>query len=305
MKFEKEVDLEWIAELTKSEIIGSCSWPVTGINEIHKVESGDLTYVDVEKYYDKCLSSEATFILINKRINAPEGKVLLFNENPFKAYNAIVAYFTREHAFLADFVDSCEDSSWIHPSAVIGRDCIIGQNCQIHPNVVIYDNTIICDNVIIHSGAIIGADAFYYKKNTQNDIHYTKMLSCGRVVINNDVEIGACTTIDKGVSGDTIIGAGTKIDNHVHIGHGVVIGKNVLIAAQVGIGGKTKVDDGVMIWGQVGINKDVHIGENAELLAQSGVANDLDGGKKYFGSPAQPARQMMKQIAFLKEVIKK
>jgi len=304
MKFEKGVDVKWIAEFTGSEILGDDTQIVQGINEIHKVEPGDLTYVDVEKYYNKCLQSAATFIIINKKIDVPAGKVLLYNENPFLAYNGLVGYFTASHAFEKESDAIIPDSSWVHPSVVIGQHCSIGEHCIIYPNVVLYDNTIIGDNVIIHSGAIIGADAFYYKKNKQNAVHYTKMISCGRVIIENDVEIGACTTIDKGVSGDTIIGAGTKIDNHVHIGHGVTLGKNVLIAAQVGIGGKTKVEDDVMIWGQVGINKDVVIGQGAELLAQSGVASSLEGGEKYFGSPAGPAKSVMKQLMYLKNIIK-
>lgn len=304
MKFEKGIDIKWIAEFTQSEILGEDDKVVLGINEIHKVTLGDLTYVDVEKYYGKCLSSDASFILINKKVEVPEGKTLLFNENPFQAYNALVQHFIPKNAFLQNVSPVIAESCWVHPTVVIGDNCVIGENCYIHPHVVLYDNTIIGDNVIIHSGAIIGADAFYYKKNVQNAVQYTKMLSCGRVVIESDVEIGACTTIDKGVSGDTVIGQGTKIDNHVHIGHGVVLGKNVLIAAQVGIGGKTIIDDEVMIWGQVGINKDVYIGKKAELLAQSGVASSLEGGQKYFGSPAGPAKQMMRQMAYLKNVIK-
>lgn len=300
MKFDTPLEVKWIAEFTKSKIIGNATLQVLGINEIHKVQPGDLTYVDVEKYYKKCLESDATFIFINKEIEAPEGKVLLYHSNPFEAYNSVVKYFIPLHSFEKNEKNEIGEGTWIHPTVVIGENCKIGKNCIIYPNVVLYDNTIIEDNVIIHSGAIIGADAFYYKKNAKDEIHYTKMLSCGSVIIRSNVEIGACTTIDKGVSGDTIIGHGTKIDNHVHIGHGVVIGKNVLIAAQVGIGGKTIIEDGVMIWGQVGINKDVRIGKNAELLAQSGVASSLEGGQKYFGSPAGPARQMMKQMMYIK-----
>src|SRR5580765_1095685 len=128
------------------------------------------------------------------------------------------------------------------------------------------------------------------------------MLSCGRVIIHNDVEIGASCTIDKGVSSDTIIGEGTKLDNHIHIGHDTVIGKNCLFAAQVGIAGVVTIEDDVILWGQVGVNKDLVIAKGAVVYAQSGVASSLEGGKVYFGSPVQEAKTMMKQLAFMKRL---
>ncbi|HEY0274342.1 MAG TPA: UDP-3-O-(3-hydroxymyristoyl)glucosamine N-acyltransferase, partial [Chitinophaga sp.] len=134
------------------------------------------------------------------------------------------------------------------------------------------------------------------------DVQYDKMESCGRVVIEDFVEIGACCTVDKGVSGDTIIGKGTKMDNQIHIGHGVVIGRNCLIAAQVGIAGKTIIEDEVIIWGQVGISKDLTIGKGAVLNAQSGVPSSLPGGKVYFGTPALDAKEKMKELAWVKRI---
>ena len=131
---------------------------------------------------------------------------------------------------------------------------------------------------------------------------YDKMLSCGRVIIHDHVEIGACCTIDKGVSSDTIIGSGTKLDNHIHVGHDTVIGKNCLFAAQVGIAGVVTIEDDVILWGQVGVQKDLTIGKGAVVLGQSGVGKTLEGGKTYFGSPTQEARQKMKEIAMVKQL---
>ena len=131
---------------------------------------------------------------------------------------------------------------------------------------------------------------------------YDKLESCGRVIIEDNVEIGACCTIDKGVSGDTIIGMGTKFDNHIHIGHGAVIGKNCLFAAQVGVGGKAIIEDEVILWGQVGVSKDLTIGKGAIVYAQSGVAQTIEGGKIYFGSPVEDAKSKMKELNWVKRI---
>jgi UDP-3-O-[3-hydroxymyristoyl] glucosamine N-acyltransferase len=146
---------------------------------------------------------------------------------------------------------------------------------------------------------VIGADAFYYKRRPEG---YDKLLSSGRVVIEDDVEIGASCTIDKGVSGDTVLGKGTKLDNQIHIGHDTVIGKHCLFAAQVGIAGVTKIEDEVILWGQVGVSKDLTIGKGAIVLAQSGVPKSIEGGKTYYGTPVGEARSKMKEQAYIKRI---
>jgi UDP-3-O-[3-hydroxymyristoyl] glucosamine N-acyltransferase len=188
------------------------------------------------------------------------------------------------------------------PNTYIGNKVFIGKDCIIHPNVVILDHCIVGDQVVIQAGTIIGSDAFYYNKKTNREIHYKKMLSGGRVVIEHGVEIGAGCTIDRGVSGDTIVGAGTKIDNLVHIGHDTVIGKNCLFAAQVGIAGATAIGDNVILWGQVGVSKTLTIGDNAVVYAQSGVKDSIPGGKVYFGSPVEDAREKMKELVWIKRI---
>ncbi|MCU7547817.1 UDP-3-O-(3-hydroxymyristoyl)glucosamine N-acyltransferase [Chitinophagaceae bacterium LB-8] len=306
MRFERPVPITEIASLIGAEIIGNQQGVATGINEIHKVEEGDLVFVDHPKYYDKCINSAATYIIINQKTDFPSHKALLLVEHPFEAYLTIVQQFRPFQPLKKPVSDSASigENTIVMPGVVLGNHVRIGSNCIIHANVVIMDHCIIGDNVIIQPGTIIGSDAFYYNKKTNRDVHYKKMLSCGRVVIENDVEIGANCTIDRGVSGDTVIGAGTKMDNLVHIGHDTVVGRNCLFAAQVGIAGATIIEDNVILWGQVGVSKTLTIGKGAELYAQSGVPASLEGGKKYFGSPAEDAMQKKKEIVWIKRIPK-
>jgi len=304
MKFEKPVPVQWIAAFTGAELVGNKEQEATGINEIHKVTSGDISFVDYEKYYNACLNSAATVIIINKRVDCPAGKTLLVTSDPFSAYIKIVKHFSPFEPSYKMISDSAVigEGTHIQPGTFIGNHVRIGENTLIHPNVTIYDHTIIGNNVVIHGGTVIGADAFYFKRRKDRDVQYEKMDSCGRVIIEDDVEVGAGCTIDKGVSGDTIIGRGTKLDNHVHVGHGAVIGNNCLFAAQVGIGGKAIIEEEVILWGQVGVSKDLTIGKGAVVFAQSGVPASLEGGKNYFGSPVGEAKQKMKELAWIKRI---
>lgn len=304
MRFDVPVSIGWIAAFIDAELVGDPSMLAIGINEIHKVEAGDISFVDFEKYYNKCLRSAATFIIINKKVECPPGKALLICPDPFDAYVKIVKRFRPFEPACKMISDTAiiAEGTHIQPGVFIGNHVSIGKNCIIHANVTIYDHTVIGDNVIIHAGTVIGADAFYYKRRKERQVQYDKMESCGMVIIEHDVEIGAGSAIDKGVSGDTIIGAGTKIDNHVHVGHGAVIGKNCLFAAQVGIGGKAVIGDGVILWGQVGVSKDLTIGKDAVVYAQSGVASSIEGGKVYFGSPVDEARKKMKELGWIRRI---
>ena len=162
--------------------------------------------------------------------------------------------------------------------------------------------TVIGNNVIIQPGTVVGSDAFYYNTKKDREHWYKKMPSCGRVIIGDDVEIGACCTIDRGVSHDTVIGSGTKMDNHIHVGHDSVIGKNCLIAAHVAIAGVVDIKDGVTLWGQVGVNKTLTIGENAVIFAQSGVGSSIPGNKIYFGSPVEEASVKKRELVWIKRI---
>lgn len=304
MLFEKPVPITTIAQLIGAEIIGNMHGNATGINEIHKVSTGDLVFVDHPKYYSACINSAATFIIINKQTDFPEGKTLLIVNEPFEAYLKIVSFyrpFSPSMKMISD-TSSAGEETVIMPNVYIGNHVSIGKNCTIHPNVTILDYCIIGDDVIIQSGTVIGSDAFYYNKKTNRDIYYKKMTSCGRVVIENWVEIGANCSIDRGVSHDTVIGAGTKMDNLVHIGHDTIVGKNCLLAGQVGIAGGTTLEDNVILWGQVGVSKTLTIGKDAIVYAQSGVKDSIAGGKVYFGSPVEDAREKMKEFVWIKRI---
>ncbi|MBS1948353.1 MAG: UDP-3-O-(3-hydroxymyristoyl)glucosamine N-acyltransferase [Bacteroidetes bacterium] len=304
MKFPSPVAVQWIADFLGAELIGNENGIVTGINEIHKVERGDLVFVDHPKYYDKCIQSAATFIIINKKANCPEGKALLVCESPFEAYLKIVRHFRPFEPATKSISSSATigEGTYMYPNVFVGHHVSIGKNCFIHPHVTILDHCIIGDSVIIQAGTVIGSDAFYYNTKKDRDVWYKKMESCGRVIIEDHVEIGANCTIDRGVSHDTLIGRGTKIDNLVHIGHDTVLGKNCLLAAQVGIAGAVDIGNGVILWGQVGVSKTLTIGDNAVVYAQSGVPASLEAGKTYFGSPAEDASVKKRELVWIKRI---
>lgn len=307
MKLPRPYSLKEMAEFLGCEFAGPADHQITGINEIHVVEAGDIVFVDHPKYYDKALKSAATTVLINKSVEVPEGKGLLISDDPFRDFNKITRGFKPFHSASASVAETANigEGTIIQPNAFVGNNVTIGKNCIIHSNVSIYDNCVIGDDVIIHANTVLGADAFYYKKRPEG---YDKLLSGGRVVIEDKVEIGAGSTIDKGVSGDTIIGYGTKIDNNVQIGHDTRVGRHCLFASQVGIAGCVVIEDHVTLWGQVGVISGITIGERAVVYAQSGVAKSLKGDNIYFGSPADEARKKYRETASLRvlpEIIEK
>ncbi len=305
MKFPAPVSAQWIAELIQAEVSGNVNAYATGINEIHKVEDGDLVFVDHPKYYDTCLNSAATFIIINtKDVSIPPGKTILIVADPFEAYLKIVNHFRPFIPASKAISDTAKvgEGTVIMPNVFIGHQVTIGKNCVIHPNVALLDYTIIGDHVVIQAGTVIGSDAFYYNTKKNREVWYKKMQSCGWVIIEDEVEIGAGCTIDRGVTADTRIGRGTRIDNMVHIGHDTTVGKNCLFAAQVGIAGGTVIEDGVTLWGQVGVSKTLTIGANAVVLAQSGVPSSLAGGKTYFGYPAEDASVKRRELVWIKRI---
>lgn len=300
MKFKQPQTLAGIASLLNVTYVGEDNFPITGMNEIHVVEKGDIVFVDHPKYYDKALNSAATTILINKKVACPEGKSLLVSEDPFRDFNALTKHFNPFIASKSSIADSAiiGENTIIQPNVFIGEDVTIGKNCVIHANVSINNDTIIGDNVVIHSNTVLGSDAFYYKNRPEG---YDRLISGGRICIENDVELGASCTIDRGVTGATTIGAGTKIDNQVHIGHDTIIGKKCLIAAQTGIAGCTAIEDEVTIWGQVGIISGLRIEKGTVLMAQTGVTKSLKKAV-YYGTPQREYRQTLREVVYLKNV---
>ena len=211
MKFYTPQTIEGIARILNCDYIGDAEFPVLGMNEIHVVASGDIVFVDHPKYYDKALASKATIILINKEVACPDGKSLLISDDPFRDFNKLTNHFNPFIAATATISISAiiGDNTVLQPNVFVGNNVKIGNDCIIHSNVCIYDNTIIGNNVTIHSGTILGADAFYYKNRPEK---FDKLLSGGNVVIEDQVDIGALCTIDKGVTASTTIGEGSKIE---------------------------------------------------------------------------------------------
>lgn len=308
MKFKQPIPITQIAAWTNSEIIGETNTMVTGLNEIHNVEPGDITFVDHEKYYGYTLSSKASFVIINTReVDAfytngnGDYKTLLYNTNPFEAYNFLAEKFKPELRTDKNIASTAVvgEGTFIYPSTVIGEEVKIGKHCIIYPNVTIYAYTEIGDNVIIHANSTIGSDAFYYKRQHG---HYDKMHSAGKVVLEDNVEIGAGCTIDAGVSSNTTIGKGTKLDSQVHIGHDVKVGEDCILAAQVGIAGNTKIGNRVTLYGKVAVNKNIEIGDDATVMAMSAVPSSIEGGKTYIGYPVVEARAFARQVAMIKKL---
>lgn len=301
MKFPKPHTLKQIADLIDCRFIGDADFQVLGMNEIHVVEPGDIVFVDHPKYYDKALESAATIVLINKEVDCPEGKALLISDDPFRDFNKLTDYFKPFLTSNALISTSAKigKNSIIQPNTFIGHNVTIGDNCIIHSNVSIYDDAVIGNHVTIHSGSVLGANAFYYKNRPEG---FDRLKSGGRVVIHDDVDIGAGCTIDRGVSGDTIIGEGTKLDNLIQVGHDTVIGKKCLIASQVGIAGCVIIEDEVTLWGQVGTTSGITIGKGAVVQGQSGVTKSIEGGKTYWGTPIQEVRSKLKEMASIKQI---
>lgn len=302
MKFERPLRLQTIAELIGAELIGDPDFLALGLNEIHMVEEGDITFTDHPKYFKKSLQSAASVVLINAIPEDSMGKQLLLHPDPFSALNKLILFCKP---------DLLKPSKNISESAIIGKNVhlgenvhigdnvVIGDNTVIHPNVVIYRDVIIGNDCTIHAGTIIGADAFYFKRRTES---YDKFLTCGRVVIGDRVELGALCTIDRGVTGDTLIGNDCKFDNQIHIGHDTFIGERVLMAAQCAVAGVCTIEDDVILWGQIGVTKEITIGKGAQVLAKSGVIENLKPGKRYLGNPTSEAFTKNKEWILLKKL---
>ncbi len=301
MDFPKPLHISEIAGMIGAEIKGKDDVTATGLNELHIVRNGDVTFVDHPKYYDKVLESAASVIIINKEVDPPEGKTLLIHQAPFDAFNELILRFRPFQPSEKAVSDSASigNNTFIQPGAFIGNHVVIGDNCIIHANVSIYDHSIIGNNVIIQANSVIGGDGYYFQRRKNG---YVKFQSGGRVVIEDDVEIGASCSIDRGVTGDTVIGKGTKIDNQCQVGHDTIIGKHCLIGSFAAIAGVTIIEDDVILWARVSVNKDITIKKGAVLLATAGVDKTLEGGKVYMGAPAIEVRKYWRQYVALKEL---
>lgn len=326
--------LKELAEFVQARVVGDGGVEITGISSIQSASHGDLVFVEDEKNLRVALESPASAVIVGSfAMGQTNSKPLLVSAQPRLAFaRAAQLLCPRE-----------EQQPGIHPSAVvhssarlgegvavgeravigegaeigsktrigagsaIGAGVTVGRDCDLYPNVTIYPGTRLGDRVIVHAGAVLGSDGFGYVRNAATG-RYEKFPQVGRLEIGDDVEIGANTTVDRGALEVTRIGRGTKIDNLVHIGHNVQIGEDVVIAAQTGLSGSAVVEKNVVIGGQVGIADHVRIGEGAIIGGQSGVpTKKIIRGKGivFWGTPARPIREYLKELAVLARLAKK
>jgi UDP-3-O-[3-hydroxymyristoyl] glucosamine N-acyltransferase len=304
MKLKEPIRVAEIAALIDAKLIGDPDLLILHLNEIHKVCRGSLVMVADDRYLNQALYSSAAAVILREEVEQPlQNKALLIVEDPFAAYNYLAKHFAPFRPLSIQIHPSAKigANTVLEPGVVLGEEVEIGEDCLIRANVVILDRVKIGNRVTIHPNTTVGSAGFYFHKEAKQEA-YQRWHPIGDVFIEDDVEIGAGCTIDRGISGITRIGQGTKIDNQVHVGHGVVIGKHCLIAAQVGIAGKVTIQDYVVIFGQVGISKEVVIGENAILLSQTGVSKSIPGDMQYFGTPAVEARTSFRELAALRRL---
>jgi UDP-3-O-[3-hydroxymyristoyl] glucosamine N-acyltransferase len=324
-----------IATAVGAHLVGEPSVVVSGVASIPSASAERIVFVDDEKHLASALESPAGAVIAGTfAASAPSSKPLLISDHPKLA-------FARAAMFLAE--DERDQRAVVHASAVvdpsaklgnsvaldakaviaervqigectrigagssIGADVKIGKHSEIYPNVTIYPGTVLGDRVIVHAGAVLGSDGFGYVRDRQTG-HYEKFPQIGRLIIEDDVEIGANATIDRGALDETRIGRGAKIDNLVHIGHNCQIGQDVVIAAQTGLSGSIVIENGVILGGQVGIGEHARIEEGVMLGGQGGVLpNKILRGKgvAFWGTPAQPLRQYLRQLATLARLARK
>jgi UDP-3-O-[3-hydroxymyristoyl] glucosamine N-acyltransferase len=313
-----------IAKQLDGEVVGDASVQLTGFAPATAARAGDLTFAENETFFQKAEQSAASAILIDGPFTST-CKPLIRVANARIAFARVLPLFFPERAFAPGIHPSAvvDASAQIDPSAHIGPYCVIGEKVKIgpavvlqgnnhigrnsvigaqsrlFPNVVLYDQTQIGQRVRIHAGAVIGADGFGYVPDSG---FHRKVPQVGYVLLQDDVEIGANVTIDRGALGPTTIGKGTKIDNLVQIAHNVSVGEHCLVVAQVGIAGSTKIGHNTTLAGQVGIAGHLKIGNNVTIAAQSGVMHDVPDGGKWLGAPAQPDRQAKRQMIALQHL---
>jgi UDP-3-O-[3-hydroxymyristoyl] glucosamine N-acyltransferase len=323
-----------IAEALQAQVVGDGAVEVSGIASIGQACSTDLVFVEDEKSLGPALESSASAVIAGEFARKiKSSKPLLISKHPKLAFvgaarllypapdrksethaSAVVHASARlgknvavaERAVIGEKVEIGEHT-WIGAGVVLGTGVRIGRDCEIYPNVTIYPGASLGDRVTVHAGAVLGSDGFGYVRDVSTG-HYEKFPQVGRLEIGDDVEIGANSTIDRGALEVTRIGRGAKIDNLVHIGHNCQIGENVVIAAQTGLSGSIVIEKNVVLGGQVGIGEHARIEEGVMLGGQGGVLpNKILRGKgvAFWGTPARPLREYLKQLAALARLAKK
>jgi UDP-3-O-[3-hydroxymyristoyl] glucosamine N-acyltransferase len=316
------ISLRQLAELVQGTVLGDPEITITSAKPLDDAQAGDITFIEHEKNAGHLHACRASAAVVPASVPA-NGMAVIQVADPLTAFVAIVQYLQGRSAPPIHGIDAKAsvhatakigpDAS-IYPFAVIGEGAVIGARCRIHsgvaigancrigddvllyPNCVLYEGTILGQRVSVHSNAVVGADGFGYRLH---DGRHVKVPQLGHVEIGDDVEIGACTTIDRGTFQATRIGAGTKIDNLVMIGHNCQIGRHNILVGQMGMAGSCSTGDYVIAAGQVGIADHIHVGAGAVLGAQCGLTKDVPAGQRMFGSPALPQRDQKRIVATL------
>ncbi len=316
--------LNELAAWVQGSITGDGEVEIHGVAPIEDAKEGELTFIANPKYLPRLAETRASAVIVSPEVTSSE-KTLLRVKSPYLAFAKILTLFSQK-PYQAGGINP---NAWVSPTAQLGKDLTvfpfvtIGDGCRIgdrvtlypgvcvgdhssigddsilHPNVSVYPGMVIGQRVILHSGVVVGSDGFGYAKEGRKNI---KIPQVGKVIIEDDVEVGANTSIDRGALGNTVIRRGVKIDNLVQIAHTVLIGEDSIIVAQVGISGSTKIGSNVTLAGQVGLAGHIQIGDNVQVGAQSGVGQDLPPNQAYSGSPAIPHREWLRMAMSLPKV---
>lgn len=322
-KFNKQLSPAELQSLIGGEYFGAASLRIRGVSDPAHADIECAVFIEQEKYLEQIRNSSAGLVICTQeyRENLTNRNLLIVSKPYFSLMQLTSIWLQLDNsgmmhrvdpaAVIADDVTISADVT-IGANAVISSGCVIGEgsvieagcylgenvrlgkNCHLFPNVTLYSDTIVGDRTAIHSGAVLGADGFGYLLEGGKQL---KIPQVGNVIIGNDVEIGANTTIDRGTLGPTSIGDDTKIDNLVQIGHNCVIGKHSILCAQVGLAGSTILGDYVYMAGQSGTAGHLTIGDGAMIGAQSGVSHDVPAGSRYLGTPARDASEMKRIMA--------
>ncbi len=309
--------LRQLAELVQGKVEGDSNLVLTNARSLSEAGPGDITFVENEKHLAQLQQSKAAAAVVPASITI-NGKSVIQAADPLMAFVSIVRHFQNRPEPAVHGIDASAHvhasvtfgalpsvlplavigegttigaRCRIHSHVVIGRFCRIGDDVVIYPGAVLYDDIVVGDRVIIHANAVIGADGFGYRFHQGR---HDKVPQLGGVELGNDVEVGSCTTIDRGTFSATRIGEGTKIDNLVQVAHNCRIGKHNLFVGQMGIAGSSTTGDYVVVAGQVGIADHVNIGAGAVIGARSGVPSDIPAGQRSLGAPATPEREQKK-----------
>ena len=323
----KSVSVKYIANLVKGDVIGNANAQIYSMGSIDTAKEGEITFALGKEQFEKLEASLASCIIVPKEFDQPTKKTLIKTSDPREAFVHLMNAFNKpkqrkpgihERAIvskqakigrgvyigpLAIIEEEVEigDNTTIEAGVFIGRKSKIGSSTLIYPNVTIYHHCFIGNNIIIHSGTVIGADGFGFIKKDGIQI---KVPQVGKVIIKDNVELGANVTVDRATIGETFINEGTKLDNQIQVGHNVRIGKNVIIAAFTGIGGSVVIEDNVIIAACVGIKDHVKIGKGAMIAAKSGVKDDIAPGQIIGGIPAKDGKIWAKEVAALSRLTK-